>query len=126
MFLYHRTSIALARKIVRDGFEDERWNLGLEDSRTGDDYKPEGIWLTDRPLDRNEGPDGDAVLEVTVSIPEETLLEYELHGVVEGARLWVVPSEIINSKAKVRILEVDPRTSWWYEAPQQTDDEWKP
>jgi hypothetical protein len=32
---------------------------------------------------------------------------------VLDARLWVVPAQLINPHAKMRILQVDPRTSWW-------------
>ncbi len=121
MLLYHRTSIARARKIIKDGLLDERWDFGLKDVRTGEEVEHEGVWLSGRPLTKLEGPSGDAVLEITVSLDEEALHPYELEGLLEDTRLWVAPAEMVNPRAEIRILEVDPSTSWWYEAQQRPE-----
>ena len=121
--LFHRTTIGEARQIVRRGFEDEKWGFEIREDRTAQPKKMLGVWLSDRPLSEQEGPDGDAVLEVKISLPQEALQAFELDGVFWDARLWVVPAALINPHAAVRILQVDPRTSWWHEAIDPDDIE---
>ena len=116
MVLYHRSTIAGAREIIKNGFEDEKWSFGLRDALTGETIKAFGVWLTDRPLTVGEGPPGDAILEVHVDFSEETLQAFELIGVFEDVRLWVVPSEIVSPHSQVRILAVDPGVSGQFEA----------
>ena len=116
MVLYHRSTIAGAREIIKHGFEDEKWVFGLHDALTGESIKSWGVWLTDRPLDIEEGPPGDAMLEVRVGFSEETLQAFELLGVFEDARLWVVPTEIVSPHSQVRILAVDPGVSGQFNA----------
>ena len=116
MVLYHRSTISGAREITKNGFEDEKWSFGLRDALTGETIKAFGVWLTDRPLTVGEGPPGDAILEVHVDFSEETLQAFELIGVFEDVRLWVVPSEIVSPHSQVRILAVDPGVSGQFEA----------
>lgn len=115
LVLFHRTTIGEARAIAKRGFEDDKWSFDLLDSRSGQQVKLVGVWLTDRPLSEDEGPRGDAVLEVKLGLSEESIVAFEVNGIFRDARLWVVPAELINPLANVRILAVDPRTSWWYE-----------
>ena len=117
MLLYHRTSIAEATEVVRRGFHDAKWKFDVRD-RDGETLKMLGVWLTDRPLGEAEGPPGDALLEVTLELSDESLSAFELEGVFWDTRLWVIPAEIVNPHAHVRIHQVDPRTSWWYESPR--------
>ncbi len=121
--LYHRTSIGEARAIVQRGFQDIEWDFGIQDARTGEDTVLTGVWLADRPLGAEEGIAGDAVLEVTVTLTPEQLKPYELEGLLWDAKLWVASAELLNQHATTRILEVDPRSSWFYEA---VDDEEAP
>jgi hypothetical protein len=116
MVLYHRSTIAGARKIIKHGFEDEKWSFGLRDALTGETVKAFGVWLTDRPLAVGEGPPGDAILEVHVDFSEEALQAFELIGVFEDIRLWVVPTEIVSPHCQIRILAVDPGVSGQFEA----------
>jgi len=116
MILYHRSTISGAREIIKHGFQDEKWSFALRDALTGDTLKANGVWLTDRPLGLEEGPPGDAILEVRVDFSEEALQAFELLGVFEDARLWVVPTEIISPHSTVRILAVDPGVSGQFEA----------
>jgi hypothetical protein len=120
--LFHRTTIADARQIVRNGFEDLRWAFGHEDELS-EVVKATGVWLSERPLEADEGPGGDAQLEVVLDLAEDTLSAFELDGVLWDTRLWVVPSAMLNPHASVRILEVDPRTSWWYERQDDAEGE---
>jgi hypothetical protein len=116
MVLYHRSTIAGAREIIKHGFEDEKWGFGLHDALTGESIKAWGVWLTDRPLGLDEGPPGDAMLEVKVDFSEEALQAFELLGVFQDARLWVVPTEIVSPHSQVRILAVDPGVSGQFNA----------
>lgn len=116
MVLYHRSTIAGAREIIKHGFEDEKWSFGLRDALTGESIQAWGVWLTDRPLGLEEGPPGDAMLEVQVDFSEEALQAFELLGVFEDARLWVVPTEIVSPHSQVRILAVDPGVSGQFKA----------
>jgi hypothetical protein len=116
MVLYHRSTISGAREIIKNGFEDERWSFGLRDALTGETVEAYGVWLTDRPLSVGEGPPGDAILEVQVDFSEDALQAFELLGVFEDVRLWVVPSEIVSPHSQIRILAVDPGVSGQFEA----------
>ena len=116
MVLYHRTSIGEARAIMTNGFTDVDWDFGLRDARTGEDTVVTGVWLADRPLGSEEGIEGDAVLEVTVDLTREELAPFELQGLLWDARLWVASAALINDRSTCRILEVDPRSSWFHEA----------
>ena len=115
--LYHRTSIAGARGIVKNGFENQRWQFENEEPEVGEVKKTVGVWLSDRPLEGDEGPPGDAVLEVAMDVSEEALELFQLEGLVWDTRLWIIPAELLNDRAHVRILQVDPRTSWFHEPP---------
>jgi hypothetical protein len=52
-----------------------------------------GVWLSDRPLDANEGAYGDVVL--FVEIPEGIVPQYEWVQDI-GYREFLVPAEIVN------------------------------
>lgn len=117
LILYHRTSIGQASEAVRNGFRDEPWTFGIRESRARDEeVHLEGVWLTDRPLSAVDGPPGDALLEVTVDLSESSLETFEIEGIFHGTRLWVIPAELLNPHAEARIAEVDPNTSWQFDA----------
>jgi hypothetical protein len=116
MKLFQRTSIAEATDIVRNGFKDGKWRFESRD-RENEPLKRVGVWLTDRPLSDSEGPTGDAVLEVELSLSDESMRAFELEGIFWDTRLWVIPAEILNPASKSRILSVNPRTSWFHEKP---------
>jgi hypothetical protein len=66
-----------------------------------------GVWLSNVPLDANEGAFGDTLLGVELDLTYEQL---RLYGWVQdgaGYREWLIPAQIINAKATVRILEED-------------------
>ena len=64
--LFHRTYNADA--ILAEGFED-RAGYYMTDRLWS------GVWLSDRPLDVNEGTEGDTLL--SVEMPEDDVLFYE-------------------------------------------------
>jgi hypothetical protein len=113
--LYHRTSIGEARQIVKEGFRDQKWGFSVDDAVTERRVKAMGVWLTDRLLESDDGPPGDATLEVLLDADEVSLQPFELAGVLGEARLWVVPATILNPRSRVRILRVDPRSSGWFD-----------
>ena len=115
MILYHRTTIAEAREIMRRGFVDQKWGFDVEGLVGGRRLKVVGVWLTDRVPEEEDAPSGDAVLEVTLDPAPETLQVFEVPGVLANGTLWVVPSAVLNPVAQARILSVDPRTSFWFE-----------
>lgn len=110
--LYHKTSIGEARTILKQGYSDTEWDFGLRDAHTGEDVTVTGVWLSDRPLTEAEGPQGNALLEVTVEFSDEQLHAFELSGMLWNARLWVVPAEALNQLSHTRMVRVDPRSSW--------------
>ncbi len=114
LIFYHRTTIAEAREIMRRGFQDQKWGFDVEELVSDRRLKVVGVWLTDRVPEEEDAPPGDAVLEVTVDPAPDTLQVFEIPGVLAGAKLWVIPAQVLNPVVKARILRVDPRTSWWF------------
>lgn len=114
--LYHRTTISDARAIVQNGFENQKWRFEHEEV-ISEVKNALGVWLSDRPLDGEDGPPGDAMLEVVMDASEESLELFQLDGVVWEAKLWIVPAELVNARSTVRIFQVDPRSSWFHERP---------
>lgn len=86
MKLYHRTDAADA--ILRDGFRDRTGSYLTE----GDFI---GVWLSDRPLDGNEGAWGDSVL--VVDMPETTVVPFEWVEDGKSYREFLVPAEVLNA-----------------------------
>lgn len=114
MTLFHRTTIAQAREVAKNGFLDRKWDLGMLDTGSEEEaVSVTGIWLSGRPLSNDEGVDGDAQLEVVLDISEEDLEPFELEGLLWDTRFWVAPADFLNRHASVRIFEVDARTSWF-------------
>ena len=98
MKLFHRTTLTAAKEIVRSGFRDGS-GIFLTDNAN---YT--GVWLSDRPLDSNEGADGDALLEVIFD-SSHGLEEFEWIEEGKGYREWLVPAHIVNERAKFKRIE---------------------
>jgi hypothetical protein len=62
----------------------------------------EGVWLSQEPLDANEGANGDTVLRVTFKgrLPS---LDYWEWVEDKTYREWLVPAELINKNATTRL-----------------------
>ncbi len=114
--VFHRTTIAEARAIAKDGFVDEELDFGMHDLTSGEEVTVAGVWLADRSLGPEEGLEGDALLEIKLDVDEETLDAFELEGLMWDARVWVTPAEWLTAHAKVRIHSVDPRSSGFFNA----------
>jgi hypothetical protein len=96
MKLYHRTFHADA--ILSEGFR-----VGEGTYMTA--HRHEGVWLSDIPLDVNDGAMGDIVL--AVDIPEEIVTDYEWVQDGIGYREFLVPAEVVNRYSKPEVVEDD-------------------
>jgi hypothetical protein len=74
--LYYRTTRRRAAAILADGFHDQSGHYGLHDAGNGEPYVLTGVWLSDVPLDENEGACGDTVL--TVVVEQHAIRPYEI------------------------------------------------
>jgi len=101
LILFHRTSEEAARAIVESGFRD---NTGTY--LTGEEFT--GVWLSNRPLDANEGAWGDSLLRVTIDLSESELTAHEwVNEGNESYREWIIPASLINPRAKVELVDED-------------------
>ena len=98
MKVYHRTSAAEA--ILQHGFRD-----GEGCYMTATRWR--GVWVSDQPLDENEGAWGDTVS--TLDLPEDVFVHHE--WVQEGFRYReaLIPATVLNQY---------PRTVW--EEPEES------
>jgi hypothetical protein len=93
--LYHRTPAS--GLVLAGGFRDP------EAGRLIGGLMLTGVWLSDQPLDGNEGTKGDALLEVI--FPAGTALDdYEVAEDGKPYREWCVPAAMVNELAAVRLL----------------------
>jgi hypothetical protein len=112
MIYYHRTNRAEA--ILHDGFRDHAGSYGF-------DTILRGVFISDVPVDENEGANGDELLEIILDCD---ISEYQL--IYEGAnyREWCVPAILLNREAKVRLMtseEEDPITRKRWNLPNDLD-----
>jgi hypothetical protein len=91
--LFHVCTEVVADAILDSGFVDGKGRYGTNEIHRG-------VWLSDRPLDDNEGASGNIVLQVSFP-PKINLADYEWVEEGKGYREWLVPADIINSEAKV-------------------------
>jgi hypothetical protein len=90
MILYHRTSTEAAIAILRQGFRDATGRYMTDRVHTG-------VWLSDRPLDVNEGVAGETLLRISLNLSEKQIAEYEWIEEGKGYREWLIPSELVNT-----------------------------
>lgn len=100
MRLFHRTDEADA--ISREGFRD-----GSGTYMTSSVYT--GVWLSDQPLDANEGAGGRFLL--VVEIPEEVVAPYEWVEEGKGYREFLVPANLVNNYGPSSIEEDEEGSS---------------
>lgn len=87
--LYHRTTRDAANNILANGFCDTTGTYMTEHEYTG-------IWLSNVPLDANEGTKGDILLRVRLPLPESAIAQYEWIEEGKPYREWLVPADLIN------------------------------
>lgn len=92
---YHRTSRSAAEAILREGFRDGEGFYGFE-------VLLRGVWLSDVPLDINEGADGDTLLAVKLTTTRADLYEWIEKG--KPYREFLCPASVLNRRARVRVL----------------------
>src|SRR5215813_6690223 len=91
--LYHRTSQESADQIMKDGFRD-----GVGHYLTENVYA--GVWFSDRPLDSNEGAEGDTLLVIDTDMTDRELADFELVEEGKTYREWLIPAEVINPRIR--------------------------
>jgi hypothetical protein len=98
VLLYHNTFAASA--ILRDGFRDGEGSYLT-------DQPHQGVWLSDRPLDINEGAVGDVLL--CIEIPEQAIAPWEWVGEPSmGYREFLAPAELVNRFGPPVVAEGKP------------------
>jgi len=95
MLYYHRTSQENAQSILKNGFRD-----GTGRYLTDRIWK--GVWVSNRPLDPNEGAEGAALLEIR--IPESEMTPFEWAEEKKPYREFLVPAHVLNEKATTILL----------------------
>jgi hypothetical protein len=85
MRLFFTTTVARADSILQDGFTDVYEEGGIS-----------GVWFADRPLDANDGFDGDVVLCLELPTEEFTLHEWVEDGGWPGYGYGLVPPATLN------------------------------
>jgi hypothetical protein len=94
VILYHRTNRESAESILYDGFKD-----GVGTYLTDRVWR--GVWLSNIPLDENEGARGEVLLAVHLQIPARELREqYEWKEQGKGYREFLIPAEVLNRHVK--------------------------
>jgi hypothetical protein len=98
MTLFHVTNERNAAAILRDGFRDDA-------GRYLTDQTFSGVWLSDQPLDANEGAWGDVILAVKFSVPLSALDKWEWIEEGKPFREWLIPADFIAQHAAVSVVE---------------------
>src|SRR5947209_104121 len=57
-----------------------------------------GVWLSDQPLDANEGASGDTLLRVVLRLNRRALDKYELREERKAYREWQIPAAVVNAQ----------------------------
>ena len=100
LVFFHRTTRHNADLILAGGFKDGRGTYLT-------DQVFEGVFLSDRPLDCNEGANSDALLSVTLPLSIADLEQYEWREEGKTYREWHVPAALLNEHAVVRLIDAD-------------------
>jgi hypothetical protein len=103
MRLYHRTTAEAAATILGTGFVDREGYYGHEDD-AGEPVRLCGVWVSDVPLDANEGAKGDTLLVVNLRMPLSSLADYELIEAGKTYREWCIPAAVLNQMASIAIV----------------------
>jgi hypothetical protein len=84
MLFFHSTTAIAADTIVRDGFRDGAGNYLTTSQHFG-------VWLSDIPLDENEGTKGAILLRLLIDTDEAAMSNYEWIEEGKCFREWLVP-----------------------------------
>jgi hypothetical protein len=94
MRFFHRTSPDAAKKILIEGFRDSYGTYGMPMMLTG-------VFVSDVPLDVNEGTADGPLFEIQLAVDEADIDSYELIEEGKGYREWCIPAAILNT-GKIR------------------------
>ncbi len=100
MELYHRTTQERAEKILSGGFRDGRGRYGV----LGAVSEYSGVWVSDVPLDVNEGAEGDVLFRIHLDLPEDDLAYYEWVEDGKCYREWLVPADVLNGHGRLEVV----------------------
>lgn len=109
--LFHRTNEDAAKAILsKQGFRDGKWK---------------GAWLSNVPLDRNQGAKGEVLLEIEVDLSTQRLFdEFEVHEIGKPYREFVIPSAVLNGcyratiVPKLREAQIQESADFWNDYPE--------
>lgn len=108
MRLFHSTAPENVAPILHGGFRDATGSYMLANLTLT------GVFLSNVPLDENEGAKGGEVLEV--DLPDDVdLADFEIvdESGFSGYREWCVPAALINGRGTVRLLTDDEVDEAW-------------
>jgi len=100
MKLYHRTNADRGANILLHGFKDHTGTYLTDREWTG-------VWLSDRPLDINDGIEGGIVLCVELNAAEGDLSEWEWIEEGKTYREWLIPAAFVNGHQITIIVPAD-------------------
>jgi hypothetical protein len=100
VILYHRTTEHIARQIIANGFRDGEGAYMTT-------HVWSGVWVSDRPLDENEGARGNALIRIELAKEECEIAKFEWIEDGKGYREWLMPADLINEFGAVEIQEID-------------------
>ena len=98
---YHRTNAAAADSILRHGFRDATGSYGLVG------HTLTGVFISDVPLDWQEGAQGDFLLRIRVPDGQFNLDYFELVEEAKTYREWCVPASLLNDLGIVAPVDDD-------------------
>jgi hypothetical protein len=93
---YHRTSKEATKLILKKGFKDGTGEYLTDSLHTG-------VWISNEPLDSNEGANGDVLLEVRILRRLVNYYEWLEEG--KPYREFLVPAKILNKHSFLRVVE---------------------
>jgi hypothetical protein len=94
---YHRTFAH--EEILSDGFRDDTATCGMGGPPLT------GVWFSDRPLDANEGAEGDVLF--AVEIPDDAFTKHEVVEEGRGYREAIIPAELVNRSGPPTVEDCD-------------------
>jgi hypothetical protein len=98
--LYHRAAEDIARQIIATGFRDSEGYYMTTRLHSG-------VWVSDQPLDENEGACGNALIRIELAKDESEIASFEWIEDGKPYREWLVPAALLNEFGKIEIQEID-------------------
>jgi hypothetical protein len=87
---------ASALSILKHGFIDGQGSYGT-------DREFSGVWVSDRPLDSNDGAWGEALLRIELPCHDAELTDLEWIEEGKGHREWPIPAAYLNANGAVTL-----------------------